>query len=101
MGKLLEPLWGAVEMLVFFMVVNVGVAMLAAFFYYLLYMVTFDTKLLFSVHIHGKVEHMKAQKESTQVKQMFNLRNFETKAAQQNFSLFPLVPGLMIAYISV
>ena len=63
-GKLLEPLWGAVEMLVFFMVVNVGVAMLAAFFYYLLYMVTFDTKLLFSVHIHGTVEHRKTHKES-------------------------------------
>ncbi len=53
-GKLLEPLWGAIEMLVFFMVVNVGVAMLSAFFYYLLYMVTFDTHLLFDVHIYGE-----------------------------------------------
>lgn len=53
-GKLLEPLWGAVEMVVFFMVVNVGVAMLSAFFYYLLYMVTFNTHLLFDVHIHGE-----------------------------------------------
>jgi hypothetical protein len=34
-GKLLEPLWGAVEMIVFFMVVNVGVAVVSAFFYYL------------------------------------------------------------------
>ena len=53
-GKLLEPLWGALEMLVFFAVVNVGVAMASAFFYYLLYMVTFDTQLLFDVHIHGE-----------------------------------------------
>lgn len=52
-GKLLEPLWGAIEMLVFFTVVNVGVAILSAFFYYLLYMVTFNTDLLFDVHIHG------------------------------------------------
>ncbi len=53
-GKLLEPLWGAIEMLVFFMVVNVGVAMVAAFFYYFLYMITFNVQLLFNVHIHGK-----------------------------------------------
>ena len=54
-GKLLEPLWGAFEMVVFFAVVNVGTAILAAFFYYFLYMVTFNTELLFGVHIHGKV----------------------------------------------
>ncbi len=53
-GKLLEPLWGAIEMVVFFMVVNVGVATVSAFFYYLLYMASFDTSLLFHVHIHGK-----------------------------------------------
>ena len=52
-GKLLEPLWGAIEMLVFFAVVNIGVAILSAFFYYILYMVTFNTELLFDVHIHG------------------------------------------------
>ena len=30
-----------------------GVAVLSAFFYYLLYMCTFNTELLFEVHIHG------------------------------------------------
>ena len=53
-GKLLEPLWGALEMITFFFVVNAGVGVFSAVFYYFLYMVTFNTELLFSVHIHGK-----------------------------------------------
>merc|ERR1712088_874386 len=52
-GKLLEPLWGTLEMITFFLVVNSGVALVAAIFYYFLYMVTFNTELLFEVHIHG------------------------------------------------
>ena len=53
MGKLIEPLWGALEMVTFFFIVNTGVAVLSAFFYYILYMSTFNTELLFDVHIHG------------------------------------------------
>ena len=52
-GKLLEPLWGTLEMIIFFLVINTGVALVAAIFYYFLYMVTFNTELLFEVHIHG------------------------------------------------
>ena len=52
-GKLLEPLWGGNEMLLFFLVVNVLVAVLSGFFYLFLYMCTFNTDLLFNVHIHG------------------------------------------------
>ena len=52
-GKLIEPLWGALEMVTFFFIVNVGVAVFSAFFYYILYMSTFNTELLFDVHIHG------------------------------------------------
>jgi len=52
-GKLLEPLWGALEMITFFLVVNAGVGVVSAVFYYFLYMVTFNTQLLFQVHIHG------------------------------------------------
>ena len=68
-GKLIEPLWGALEMVTFFFIVNtglwlvispltstavvLGVAVLSAFFYYLLYMFTFNAELLFEVHIHG------------------------------------------------
>jgi len=52
-GKLLEPLWGALEMVTFFAVVNVGTAIVCAVFYYFLYMVSYNTELLFEVHIHG------------------------------------------------
>ena len=36
------------------MIVNVGVAVVSAFFYYLLYFLTFNEELLFQVHIHGE-----------------------------------------------
>ncbi|XP_054276288.1 transmembrane protein 115-like [Macrosteles quadrilineatus] len=52
-GKLIEPLWGAFEMMTFFAIVNVGVALLSSVFYLLLYMCTFNTDLLFSIQIHG------------------------------------------------
>uniref|UniRef100_A0A0K2TJV1 CG9536 CG9536PAlike [Tribolium castaneum] n=1 Tax=Lepeophtheirus salmonis TaxID=72036 RepID=A0A0K2TJV1_LEPSM len=52
-GKLVEPLWGTREMIIFFAVVNIGVAVVSGFFYYLLYMITFNEQLLFKVRIHG------------------------------------------------
>lgn len=52
-GKLIEPLWGQFEMLIFFAIVNFGVAILSTVFYLILYMCTFNTDLLFNVHIHG------------------------------------------------
>jgi hypothetical protein len=52
-GKLIEPLWGAMEMMTFFAIVNFGVAVLSAMFYLILYMCTGDTDLLFDIHIHG------------------------------------------------
>ena len=52
-GKLLEPLWGALEMVTFFVVVNIGVGITSAIFYYFLYMMTYNAELLFEVHIHG------------------------------------------------
>lgn len=52
-GKLLEPLWGALEMMTFFGIVNVGVALLTSIFYLVLYMCTFNTDLLFTTRIHG------------------------------------------------
>ena len=42
-------------MLTFFAVVNSGVAIVCAIFYYFLYAVTFNTDLLFDVHIHGTI----------------------------------------------
>lgn len=52
-GKLIEPLWGQMEMLTFFAIVNFGVAVFSTVFYFVLYMCTFNTDLLFTVHIHG------------------------------------------------
>ncbi|XP_018336452.1 transmembrane protein 115 isoform X2 [Agrilus planipennis] len=52
-GKLIEPLWGQFEMLLFFAIVNFGVAILSTIFYYINYMCTFDPDILFTIHIHG------------------------------------------------
>lgn len=52
-GKLIEPLWGQMEMMTFFAIVNLGVAVLSTTFYFFLYICTFNTDVLFSVHIHG------------------------------------------------
>lgn len=52
-GKLIEPLWGQREMMTFFAVVNIGVAILSTSYYILLYYLTYNASFLFSVHIHG------------------------------------------------
>ncbi|XP_028908291.1 transmembrane protein 115 isoform X2 [Ornithorhynchus anatinus] len=52
-GRLLEPLWGALELLVFFVVVNVSVGCLGALAYLLTYMASFDLAYLFTVRISG------------------------------------------------
>lgn len=52
-GKLIEPLWSSMEMVTFFGIVNLGVAVISASFYLFLYMCTSDTMLLFDIHIHG------------------------------------------------
>lgn len=52
-GKLLEPLWGTLDMLLFFVVVNVGVALLTSFLYILIYFISRHEMYLFHTHIHG------------------------------------------------
>ncbi|XP_053809976.1 transmembrane protein 115 [Vidua macroura] len=52
-GRLLEPLWGALELLVFFAVVNISVGLLAALAYFLTYVASFHLHYLFAVRIHG------------------------------------------------
>ncbi|XP_069500157.1 transmembrane protein 115 [Ambystoma mexicanum] len=52
-GRLLEPLWGALELLIFFAVVNISVGILGAFSYLLTYVATFNLAYLFHIHIHG------------------------------------------------
>ncbi|KAJ8301363.1 hypothetical protein KUTeg_020350 [Tegillarca granosa] len=52
-GKLLEPLWGAMDMLIFFIVVNTGVAIATSFLYISFYLVTKNEEYLFETYIHG------------------------------------------------
>lgn len=52
-GRLLEPLWGALELLVFFVVVNIAAGLLSGLSYVLAYAITFDLSYLFGVHISG------------------------------------------------
>ncbi|XP_005097857.1 transmembrane protein 115 [Aplysia californica] len=52
-GKLLEPLWGAPDMLLFFIIVNLGVGIMTAFLYLFIYLITLNEEYLFEVHIYG------------------------------------------------
>ncbi|KAK9878670.1 hypothetical protein WA026_023119 [Henosepilachna vigintioctopunctata] len=52
-GKLIEPLWGQMEMMSFFAIVNFGVAVITTIFYLILFAFTSNDELLFEVHIHG------------------------------------------------
>ncbi|KAL7828751.1 hypothetical protein SRHO_G00323850 [Serrasalmus rhombeus] len=52
-GRLLEPLWGALELLIFFAVVNVSAGLLSGLSYVLTYAATFDLRYLFAVHVFG------------------------------------------------
>ena len=52
-GKLLEPLWGAFEMLVFYLVVNLSVAVFGTLTYLFIYLISRNPDYLFVTHIHG------------------------------------------------
>lgn len=52
-GKLIEPLWGQMELMTFFAITNIGVAVLSSMYYLFVYFCTNDDDLLFNVHIHG------------------------------------------------
>lgn len=59
-GKLIEPLWGQMEMFIFFGIVNLGVAILTAFYYLSVYMCTKNADILFDIHIHGLIGYVAA-----------------------------------------
>uniref|UniRef100_A0A0B7AXN2 Peptidase S54 rhomboid domain-containing protein n=1 Tax=Arion vulgaris TaxID=1028688 RepID=A0A0B7AXN2_9EUPU len=52
-GKLLEPLWGALEMLLFFIIVNVGAGVITSFLYFIIYLATLKDEYLFEVQVYG------------------------------------------------
>jgi membrane associated rhomboid family serine protease len=57
-GKLIEPLWGPLEMLKFFVITNLGVAILSCLYYFFLFSITQNTDILFDTHIHGLVGYI-------------------------------------------
>ncbi|XP_013178039.1 PREDICTED: rhomboid-like protein 19 [Papilio xuthus] len=59
-GKLIEPLWGQMEMMKFFFLTNIGVAFLTTFYYLVIYAWTQDTSLLFEIHVHGLAGYLAA-----------------------------------------
>lgn len=52
-GKVIEPLWGPTEIISFFAVVNLGVALLTSVTYLLIFTCTSNPYYLFETHIHG------------------------------------------------
>ncbi|KAL1497277.1 hypothetical protein ABEB36_008269 [Hypothenemus hampei] len=52
-GKLIEPLWGPIEMMTFFALINFGIGILTTTFYFILYYCFDDTRYLYNVYIHG------------------------------------------------
>lgn len=59
-GKLVEALWGQLEMIKFFAVANFGVAILSSLYYLFLYMCTKNTYFLFDIQIHGMTGYIMA-----------------------------------------
>ncbi|XP_026729675.1 transmembrane protein 115 [Trichoplusia ni] len=59
-GKLIEPLWGQMEMMKFFFLTNVGVAFLTTFYYLVIFACTGQTSYLFDIHVHGLAGYLAA-----------------------------------------
>jgi len=57
-GKLLEPLWGTFEMIIFFVIVNFLVVVLTTGTYLFLYLLTQDTDFLFDNYVHGMAGYL-------------------------------------------
>ena len=52
-GKLLEPLWGALEMIIFFVLLNASVALITTVIYFFIYMITVNPSYLYETKIQG------------------------------------------------
>lgn len=56
----MEPLWGAREMIFFFVLVNLSVSVLSVCYYLFLYAATSDPDTLFRIQIHGLAGYIAA-----------------------------------------
>ncbi|XP_053603212.1 transmembrane protein 115 [Plodia interpunctella] len=59
-GKLIEPLWGQMEMIKFFFLTNFGVAFLTTFYYLVIFACTGQASYLFDIHVHGLAGYLAA-----------------------------------------
>lgn len=59
-GKLIEPLWGQMEMMKFFFLTNFGVAFLTTFYYLVIFACTGQAAYLFDIHVHGLAGYLAA-----------------------------------------
>ncbi|XP_026751147.1 transmembrane protein 115 [Galleria mellonella] len=59
-GKLIEPLWGPMEMMKFFFLTNIGVAFLTTFYYLVIFACTGQASYLFDIHVHGLAGYLAA-----------------------------------------
>lgn len=57
-AKLIEPLWGPLEMISFFFITNLCSVVLTTFSYLILYMCTKNSEVLFDVRIYGLVSYV-------------------------------------------
>lgn len=57
-AKLIEPLWGPIEMISFFIITNLCSVVLTTVCYLFLYMVTKNSEVLFEVRIYGLVGYV-------------------------------------------
>ncbi|KAF2368678.1 Transmembrane protein DUF1751 eukaryotic [Trinorchestia longiramus] len=102
-GKLIEPLWGSYEMILFFLLVNICVAFISTVFYLILYMCTSNPMVLFGVHIQGMAGYIAGL--SVAVKQimpdhvLFHTRTPLGKVTNRHVPLLLFITSLIL-YIS-
>jgi membrane associated rhomboid family serine protease len=102
-GKLIEPLWGQIEMLTFFGVVNISVGIAASAFYLFLYSFLFNPELLFSIRIHGLSGYIAAV--TVSVKQVIPdqvvFRTPITKITNRNVPLLLLLVAVLLYVVGL
>ncbi|KAA0201764.1 hypothetical protein HAZT_HAZT005798 [Hyalella azteca] len=102
-GKLIEPLWGSYEMILFLLLVNISVAFISTLFYLILYICTSDPVVLFEVHIHGMAGYIAGL--SVAVKQimpdhvLFHTRTPLGKVTNRHVPLLLFITSIVL-YIS-
>ncbi|XP_071488161.1 transmembrane protein 115-like [Diadema antillarum] len=88
-GKLIEPLWSALEMLIFFAVSTIGSAIITSFLYLFIYLSTVNTTYLFETHFFGLAGYAGAV--TIALKQTMGDTELPPKVARLRVNHLPLV----------